>query len=384
MKIWRKLLNFELRLLSKEFAIIMTLFLGPLIYPLWVGSVYVNKDIDSTPLGIVDMDGTSSSRTFVRFLDAHQKIAVTENFETYQQGLDALNDFQNYGFVFIPKGFESELKKGKGADVSAYINTTRFLPASDLTMGIQEVCMTMGAGIRMKSFEAKGMPSDLALKKAVPIQPEIKKLFNPTISYGAYILPAVFFLVLHQTLLMGIGQSISVVREENKFAQLREASGGSGFQVVMLRNLFYMFIFAAYTFLIFAVIYPVFELRTDGHMVQAFFYCLLSFFCIASLGTFVGSFFKTQYFWMIVVAFTSYPFFLASGYVWPTYDLPYVIQLLAKTFPCTPLMFGLRHLTQMGEGIADIPQHFIHLLILTIIYFTAAVWRMNYLLKRSV
>ncbi|MFA8450067.1 MAG: ABC transporter permease [Bacteroidales bacterium] len=379
-----KIMKGEMSIISKEFAIIMTLFLGPIVYAFFVGSVYEKKNIQETPMGIVDLDGTETSRTLTRFVDASPKAHISESFSNYEDALTALNSFDNYGFLYIPNGFEKNLKKGKGGTIMAYLNTTRFLPANELLQAINEVSMTMGAGVRIKYFTAKGLPLEGAKNKALPIQPVIRTLYNPAISYGDFLLPAVFLLILHQTLFMGIGQSISLTKERYKIGVLKDLSGGSALKAILGKSAFYYFLYLAYSLLFCGVIFQVFDVPMRGSFGILFFMFLIFVFTISNFGLLMGSFFRTQSFWMIFVAFTSYPFFLSTGYSWPLSEMPEIIQWMAAILPSTPFFLAMQQIVTMGADFASVQGHILHMLGLSLVIFVLTWWRMQYLFKKEV
>jgi ABC-2 type transport system permease protein len=86
---------------------------------------------------------------------------------------------------------------------------------------------------------------------------------------------------------------------------------------------------------------------------------------------------------MISFLFTSYPFFLMSGYSWPSSAQPPVLKAISETFPITPYLRASTVITQMhgvwGDIVGDLWQSGIILLV-----GLAALWaRLSFLRKKN-
>src|SRR5690554_41107 len=63
----------------------------------------------SMPIGVVDMDHSYVSRTFIRNISAIPQADVTENYANYNEARDAMQRGKIYAFFVIDKNFEKEL-----------------------------------------------------------------------------------------------------------------------------------------------------------------------------------------------------------------------------------------------------------------------------------
>ena len=100
-------------------------------------------------------------------------------------------------------------------------------------------------------------------------------------------------------------------------------------------------------------------------------------------GMFLGTFFKSKINVFIVLAFTSYPFFLMSGYAWHWEQLPNAMQYVAKFVPMVPFVQAYQIITQYGNGISYAAPQAINILLLLILYSTLYVVRMHYLKRKN-
>ena len=77
-------------------------------------------------------------------------------------------------------------------------------------------------------------------------------------------------------------------------------------------------------------------------------------------------------------AFTSLPFFLASGYSWPKDAIPVLINWLMYLIPSTSYLNSYVNITQKGQSLEGNLMTLILLLLLSVVYFLIG----NYRLKK--
>ena len=374
----------EVKLVASDHSVLLTVIVAPMLYAFFLGSIYIFKDESNVKLGIVDMDRTMVSRSIVSALNSTQKVEVINELDDYAEAIDKVNSMEINGFLFIPHNFERDLKKMKGADLPLFLNTARFLPSNDINKTITKTVLMAGAGIRLKYFQAKEeIPSKLAMTQVMPLNPNTHILYNPTSNYGDFLLAGLFLLILHQTLLIGFGESIALTRQKGEAKKLYEKSGKNIFLMMNAKGSFYLLLFSATALFFFTVVFQIFEISFKGNV---FLVAVLTLFFLLSVlyyTIFLASFFRTQTGLMEVFAFTSYPIFLVSGYTWPLDSMPIVLQWIAKFVPLTPYYDGILRVTQMGAEFRHVQGDLIHLIILTFVAMGAAYIRMKVLVKRE-
>ena len=378
----RQLLINELNLVADDHSILLTVIIAPVLYFFFLGSIYMYKDIEQVPFAVVDLDNTTVTREMTRLISSQQKVNVTGVFHDYEEGLDLLNSFKVDGFLVFPKGFERDLKRLEGADVKLYLNNTRFLPSNTLNESISKFMIMAGAGVRLKYFVAKGVPPEVAMEEIVPIIPELRPLYNPTNNYGDFLLPGLFILILHQTLLIGLGESFARKRSSG-FPGLKERKGFTGIVgYLSAKTGYYFILYIAYFILIYTVVFPAFGLPVHGDLIALSLLSLLFLITVLFYTLFISSFFKSQIGYMEIMAFTSYPIFLISGYSWPVHFMPLPLQWISSIVPITPFLEVVRKLAVMGGGVEHITSQAFHLLILAVVSGVAVYFRFKYISGR--
>ncbi len=378
-QIWKQIIRREAKLISHDINVLAVVLIAPLVYGLFYPSVYWNKSEHDVPVVVVDKDRSEVSRTLIRSLDAHRLVAVQATTDDYGQAKTQLEEGRVQGIVYIPHRFTQHLKKGQSATIKIFLNTSRFLVSNDMNLAINEVVATFNAGIRIKYFESQGLPA----QKALPLQTEVRTLFNPGLTYGDFLIPGLLVLILQQTLLIGLAESFAKEREEHTIKQLFELAGHKTGRALTGKTAFYFGLYAAYSALFYGTFFSLFKIPMYGNVWILMTLTALFLITVIYISLLISSFFKRKIVALQFLVFTSYPAFLLSGYSWPLSAMPGWLKGLAQLLPSTPYLNAFVRITQMGAGWDAVWPQFLHLFILAAAGFALIRWRLYRLLKKE-
>lgn len=373
----------EIKLISKDFNIISIILLAPLFYSFFYGSIYFNKVENEVSISVIDFDQSFESKKFTRFIDAHPSVAITSKSANYSDGVQKINNFSAQALVLIPKNFESGLKSGKGSFLKIYLNTTKFLVSNDINKALNEVTATYSAGVKLKYFQAQGYSLEQSKEMLEPVKSEIRSLFNTTESYGDFLIPAILILIIQQTLLIGLSESIAKEKEENLYTDLFEKSNNSIWAIIRGKGLFYLILFSSYSLLFHTINFNVFALSFRGDVLSFILVTFLFILGVISLTFFIASFFNRKIVALQFLSITSYPVFLTSGYSWPFSDMPILMQVFSSLLPSTPYFTAYTRIVIMGGNIHNVLGQILHLVILNIFGLMLAWFRWKYIRKKE-
>ncbi|MFD2914549.1 ABC transporter permease [Psychroserpens luteus] len=379
--IW-KLFKKEAELVQNDHSVLLALLVAPLLYFLLMGSTYINKDEEQVSVGIVDLDQTKSSKAFLNKVNATQKIAITKTYTNFLEAKCGLNEFEIQGIINIPNGFEKKLKKNESSPIGLILINTKFLSSNDINKAVNLVAIDYALEARQKFFESKGINPSFAKQKANPITAQVNAVYNPTNNYGNFLLPALLILILHQTLLIGLSESVSSDRKNGLMTIGFEESKNNVINYIFGKTGFYLILYTAYMLLTYFVVFPFFDLPIKGSIFSLIIVSILFLFTTLLYGWFVTSFFKSQVRAMEVMAFTSYPIFLITGITWSVSEMPLFLQFISNLIPLKPFFTFLKKVTIMGVDSNLYYEEIIHLLILLLIGYIATFLRLNYLKKQ--
>lgn len=383
-----KFMNTILQLVKREIGLIIpdrnlisVLLIAPLFYSFFYGSIYFNKVETDVPVVVIDQDQSTTSRKFIRMLDASQLVSVSEDACDMNTAKKKIISGEAQAIVFIPTNFEAELKSGKGSDIKSFLNTSHFLISNDINKAVNEVAATLSAGIRLKYFQTQGYNFEQAKELIEPVKVEIRPMFNFTESYGDFLIPSVLIIVLHQTLLLGLSESVAKEREQNTLSSLFSSAGNKITTAIIGKGFLYIILYSVYAAFFFSVNFYVFKLPFNGSTSAFVISTLLMLTAVVFMSIFISSFFERKIIAIQFLTLSSYPVFLISGYSWTFDALPLPIKALAGLIPFTPYSNAVIKLTMMEGRFENVYPQMIHLFILALLFFAAAYYRMNHLHK---
>jgi ABC-2 type transport system permease protein len=175
-------------------------------------------------------------------------------------------------------------------------------------------------------------------------------------------------LIVHQTLLMGIGLLAGTRRERGDPAAppgpplLGEAAA---FGTIGMASLLY------YTgFVFWLQDYPR-DASLGALLVAGVVFVAATVAC----GLFVGSFFTTRERAMQTLGFTSVTLFFLANATWPAPASPAALTWLAKLVPVTAGITALGRITQAGARLSEVTPALVNLALLALLYGGLAAWR---------
>ncbi|HOP08362.1 MAG TPA: ABC transporter permease [candidate division Zixibacteria bacterium] len=371
----------EVDIIRHDRNIIIVLFLAPVVYALFLGTILIQKVETDIPIVVVDNDHSEISRTLIRYLDSNRLLKVSEVSSDFEAARANILKNEVQAIIYIPDDFGSVLKSGQAVDLAVYLNTARFLPSNDINKGVNEVALTMGAGIRLKYFQAQGINTEEATELVQPLRDDTRSLFNISESYGEFLLPGLLLLILQQTLLFGLALSIAREREQNTMKTLVDLAGGNSLTAILGKGAPYFILYASYTLFSLGVFFVLFHLSLLGSLSALAVLLILFLISIIAFTFCISSFLKKEIQALQFLVFTSMPLFLISGYSWPIWSMPRPLQVFTQLLPSTQPFLVFVRITQMGAGWGQVLPDLLFILVLTVGWMALAQWRVKCLSK---
>ena len=139
------------------------------------------------PVGVVDMDNTTTSRSLIRRLDALQMSEVVEHFPTVAAARKAIQRNEIYGFIYIPKGTTEKLLASRQPKISYYYSNTTLAAGSMLMKDMKTISTLGSAGVGQAMMRAKGYTARQIQAFLQPIKLDVHQIANPWSSYNVYL-----------------------------------------------------------------------------------------------------------------------------------------------------------------------------------------------------
>ncbi len=344
--------------------------LAVVIYAVFYPQPYLAEALRDVPIGLVDLDGTDSSRTFARRLDASADVAVAASlpdFATAQREVFARN---LHGILVIPKFFERDLLHGRAAPLALYADASYFMLYSRISGAVMALAKTMGAEVEAKRLVAAHVDPDLAVAATDPMPLTAIPLFNPQGGYATYILPAAFVLLLQQTFLIGVSLLGTYPNAWEKGAAQR---GIGALDRVIGRLLAYLLV-ETVAFALYLIVLPyLYGIPRLGSVWLIAAIAFPFFLAVSGLGMLMARLFRNPILVQLVAAGMGMPFLFIAGFAWPADAMPAMLRTLALVVPSTSAINALVDAGQLGASLQDVAAHVLTLTGLAVCYCGLAV-----------
>ena len=341
-----------------------------LIYPL----PYSTEVVRDVPILVVDKDHSALSRRLARMVDAHEFTRVAGEVADEATAEREIAAGRAAAALIVPSGLERDVMRGERAEVVALCDATLFLVYRPALTGIVEATATLSAGIEIRRLEAKGAAAWQAQRARSPVRADMRALFNPSESYAAYVVPAVYVLILHQTLLIGIGLLQGTARERSHHAGRMGPRHGPirGLARLVGRTVPYLALYAGHAFLYFAVLLPCQGLAPKAPLATLAWFLTPFLLATIWLAMPLGALFLTRESALTTLFTISIPILFSIGFVWPVEAMSPWVPKVAQWLPVTPGVWGTLELAQMGASPTEVWPRWSWLWTLAVLYFGLA------------
>ncbi len=148
------------------------------------------------PTAIVDLDGSSLSRSVVRSLSAAEYVDINRYCDSSDDAMAAVRRGDVRGFFVIPRHFESDAVAGRTPTLDYYNNLTYFIPGTLTFKGFKTTAVTSSGGLLKAKLTAVGMSDESVNAMLQPMVFQQHGVGNPWMNYSAYLTPSFTFGIL--------------------------------------------------------------------------------------------------------------------------------------------------------------------------------------------
>ena len=142
------------------------------------------------PIGVVDQDDSSVSRSLIRNLDAMQSSHVKYRFPSVTEARCAMQENKIYAYLYIPEGTAEKLLSGRQPKISYYYTMT-CMTAGSMAMKDLKTISTLGsAAVGQAILSAKGATPGQIKAALQPVTIDAHQIANPEGSYNVYLTTA--------------------------------------------------------------------------------------------------------------------------------------------------------------------------------------------------
>ncbi|MBR1510565.1 MAG: ABC transporter permease [Bacteroidales bacterium] len=314
------------------------------------------------PIGVVDEDCSSTSRTFADQLDATQLGKVIYYDDLHLARAD-MQSGRIDAFVVLPKGFNADIQANRQPHIGYYVNSLYFVGGALAYKDILTMVNLTNGAVQREVLRAKGVNEREIMNRIQPIVLDQHQIGNPATNYGVYlngvILPGVLEMIVILITIYAVGSELKYGTSRH----LMRTTGGS-IEMALLGKLFpYNIIFTLLGIGLELLLFHWLKYPLKGSLWWMCLNVLLLVSASEALGLFIIELFPVLRVAISVGAIISVLAFSLSGFSLPVEAMPSYVQGFSAIFPLRHYYLFHAQETIWGSGFAGWWQEVVHLLL---------------------
>ena len=213
----------ELKILRKNHIYGFCMVVFPLVAMVFFTSLMDEGLPEDMPVGIVDLDNTTTSRSLIRRLDAFQSSRVVARYPSVAEARRAIQENQIYAFLYIPKGTTEALLSSRRPKISYYYNMASVMSGSLLMKDLKTISNLGSAAVGQATMRAKGYTPAQIQAFLQPIRIDLHQIANPWTNYNVYLstvmVPGVMMLFMFLISAYSLGMELKFDRGKEWLAK---------------------------------------------------------------------------------------------------------------------------------------------------------------------
>ena len=212
----------ELQILRQNHIYRFCMVLFPILVIIFFTTMLDDGLPTSMPVGIVDLDNTSTTRALERKLDGFQMSKVVAHYPSVAEARQAIQRNEIYGFLYIPKGTTSKLLASRQPKISYYYTYTTMVAGSMIMKDMKTVSSLGSAALGQATMRAKGLTDKQIQTLLQPITIDLHQIANPWSSYNVYLttvmVPGILMIFIFLISAYSLGTELKFASSKNWLA----------------------------------------------------------------------------------------------------------------------------------------------------------------------
>jgi ABC-2 type transport system permease protein len=380
-------------MIKKEFAQVLrdirmrgVVFLPPIIMIIIFGYA-INMDVNSVSLAVLDEDKTAMSRGLI------EKFTGSGYFYLYSylNSDKELNPLMDRGaveaYIHIRHDLSKNFKTGRMSEIQVIIDGTDSNRGAVMNAYLNEIMQGYFIGKYIERIRTQVIYRSSALASSQPgenaglvmsrgVQIVDRAYFNPTLLSQNYFLPGVIGFIVSLVTVMLTSMSIVKERESGTMEQI-VVSPIKPIEFIMGKTIPFAIIGFIDMFIVSLITIFWFGVPFKGNILFLFFAGFFYILCSLAVGIFISTISKTQQQAMMSFFLYFLPAMLFSGFAFPIYAMPDIIQLITYANPLMYFIEIIRGVFLKGVGITVLWKDILVLLVIGVVLLYLSVRRLS-------
>ena len=366
LNIWR-IAQREMKILIKNPIYLCCMVIFPLLTMFFFTSLLDEGVPQEMPVGVVDLDNSTTSRALVRRLDGFQTSRVVAHYTSVAEARHAMQENEIYGFLYIPKGTSEKLLASRRPKVSYYYSNVS-IAAGSMVMKDMKTITTLGsAGVGQAVMRARGFTPRQIQTLLQPIRIDLHQVANPWSNYNMYLstvfVPGVMMLFMFLISAYSLGMELKF----NRGKEWLTKANGNIVVAILGKYLPQAVVFLALIFFYEFYIYNVLHFTHAGSLWTIVLLAVLQVFGSIGFGVFIFGLLPSLRMSMSICSLWGVLSFSLAGSAFPVMGMDSPIQALTWLFPLRHYYMLYQITVFNGYPLIDAWFHFVALVAFTLL-----------------
>lgn len=376
-----ELIRHELRALFTNPAILLTVFGGVVFYSFLYPLPYANQIPREQRIVVANLDGSQLSRRLERMVDATPQVHIVKRTYSVEEARRIFMEQSMAGVLVIPEHFSKDLRLGRQPTLSYGGDASYFLIYGTVLEGLAAAGETLAAQVKIKRMVSSGQALALAEQQYTAIGLNLRSVFNPTGGYVNYVIPGVFILILHQTLIIAAGIIGGCQNEKNTGGTRGYWHDAAPLQLLIARSSIFSVVYWLLCMYYLGFSFSFYDVPRAAGFAELNLIILPFLLGASFLGICLGLILPRRELATLLVLLSSMPLIFASGFIWPTEAVPQLLTSLMQYIPVVPAIKMFVGLNQMGGTFSSLQSHWNQMWLCVLLYGVLA-WLMLHIQRR--
>ena len=348
----------EWRAVWHDEGVVLIMVFALFIYSIAYSLGYGGEVLTEVPIAVIGGEKGVVTQQLVSEIDASPKVNVTHEVADMNEAKRLLAERKIWGAVALSPTLEEDVLSGQQGEVAILGDASYFLAYREVVEGSVSAIQQMNEQI---IEERNGEYSP-------PIIYEQRNLFNPSLGYGVFVMPAIILLIVQQTALIGIGMVSATRRERGE-----QYGVESPFVITIGRTMTYLAIYATTLGFMLTVHYSLFDYPMRAPWWRCVAVILPYLLAVIFLAQGVGALFRRRESSILWLLWLSIPFLLVSGVSLPPQAFPKWLYVVGRVVPSSSAVDAWIAIQSRGASLSDIAPELTILWILVALFGVCAV-----------
>ena len=285
------------------------------------------------PVGVVDLDNTTTSRALIRRLDGMQSSRVVAHYASVAEARHAMQENEIFGFLYFPKGTTDALLSARRPKISYYYSNMSLAAGSMVMKDLKTVSTLGSAAVGQATMRAKGFTPQQIQTFLQPIRIDLHQVANPWSNYNMYLstvfVPGVMMLFMFLISAYSLGMELKFNRGKEWLAM----ADGNIVVAILGKYLPQARVFLVLIFFYEFYIYHVLHFAHQGALWTIILLALLEVFASIGFGIFIFGLMPSLRMSMSICSLWGVLSFSLAGSAFPVMGMDTPIQAMTWLFP---------------------------------------------------